>query len=179
MIESHQAITFASSFHTYGYIPSRPVDLWKLSTPKWFLTQASSIMGKSSFFWTSSLVSRIQSTRGLVSGVKTEAKKKAFSNSSFSESFKTTASDPHSSRPISSLVFLLLLIYLKKPSLLSFTPSTRWDLAFPSQPLHTPITFLYSSRVACPLFCSLYTSFFFWVFSLSPCSPRQVSYLLC
>uniref|UniRef100_A0A8B9S2F8 Uncharacterized protein n=1 Tax=Apteryx owenii TaxID=8824 RepID=A0A8B9S2F8_APTOW len=103
--------------------------------------------------------------------VRTGVTKKACSNSAFSVSFVTRAPTPFSKGPTFSLVFLLLLMYLKKPFLLSLTSLARFNskraLAFLVASLHTLTTFLYSSQVACPPFHFLYTSFLWLSFARS------------
>jgi len=107
-------------------------------------------------------------------------KQRRHSVTAFSESFATRAPAPLSSRSTFLLVFLLHLIYVKKPFLLSFTLVVRLNsklaLAFLVTSLHTLTTPLSFSQVACPLFPILYTSFF-WVYSWSPCSSMQASCL--
>ena len=79
--------------------------------------------------------------------------KQAFSNSTFSVSSSTRAPTSFSNGPTFSLGIHLLLMYLKKPFLLSLIPlagfNSKWTLAFLVAYLHALTTFLYSSQVAC------------------------------
>jgi len=101
--------------------------------------------------------------------------------STFSVSSTTRAPTSLSSRPIFFLVFCLLLIYLKKPFLLSLTSlgrfNSRWALAFLISSLLSLTTFLYSSQVACPSFQVLQTFPFCLSFTRGSLLSMQVSCL--
>lgn len=94
--------------------------------PKWSLTWSCSTKEKSSLLQTFTLASMVWNSLELASAAKTEANK-TFSNSTYSVSFITTAPTSFSSTPTFSLVFLLLLMYLKKPFLLSLTSLASFD----------------------------------------------------
>lgn len=82
---------------------SGPTDLWELCLLKCFVNQVCYTTVKSSFLWSSSLVSSVWGSRGLISEMKTDAKK-AFSYSAISETFVTSAPVPFNSGPLCTLV---------------------------------------------------------------------------
>lgn len=91
--------------------------------------------------------------------------KKPFTASAFSASSVTNVAAPFSNGPTFPLVFLLVLVYLKKPFLLSLTSlakfSSRWTLSFLIQFLHNLTASQYSFQVTC-LWFHLLCVFGFW-----------------
>lgn len=149
-------MTTACSLSTHGCNLSGPMDLLTSNKFKCSLTWSSSTKSKPSLFQIFLPVSRAWDSRRLVLLVNTEAKK-VLRTSVFSPSFVASSPTPFSSEGTAGvgrvreggLVFLLLLIYLQHPFLLTFKSllKSRSALVFLTLPLQDQTATLHSSFV--------------------------------
>lgn len=134
---------------------------------------------KSSFLQTFFLVSRVWDSWGLALAVMTAVKSHFLTLLSL---YPLSQKHPSYSAVCPHFpVFHLLLMYLKKPFLLSLSSidgfNSKWALAFLFTSLHTLTKFLYSSQLPRSFLHIPYTSFF--CLSFTPCrSPDHFAWFL-